>query len=167
MQISHRCKVLLRFRPPRERWTPLFFLDDAVALAAGHRPFALCRRDAYRSYRDALTIAFGRDQPVRAFEINARLNVERLRGGRGLDRAANRRRWSAISDDLPDGSILVCDSSEPRLVHGDLTWAFSFDGWVQPQRRTAGVAVDVVTPPTSVAAMQHGYEPALHPSATS
>ena len=149
------------------RWTPLFFLDDAVALAAGHRPCALCRRDAYRSYRDALTAGLGRDQPIRAFEINARLNVERLRRGRGLDRSANRRLWSAVSGDLPDGSIVVGDRGEPRLVHGDLTWAFSFDGWVQPRPRSPTVAVEVITPPTSVVALQHGYAPVLHPSVTS
>jgi hypothetical protein len=149
------------------RWTPLFFLDDAVALAAGHRPCAFCRRDAYRSYRDALSTALGRDQPIRAFEINAQLNVERLRRGRGLARAANRRLWSATSDDLPNGTIVVGDAGEPRLVRADLTWAFSFDGWVQPLPRTSGVAVDVITPPMSVAALQYGYQPALHPSATS
>ena len=42
------------------RWTPLFFLDDAVALAAGHRPCALCRRDDYLAYRSAVTAGFGR-----------------------------------------------------------------------------------------------------------
>src|SRR5262245_55075853 len=36
------------------RWTPIFFLDDAVALAAGHRPYATCRCEMYRSYRDAV-----------------------------------------------------------------------------------------------------------------
>jgi hypothetical protein len=38
------------------RWTPIFFLDDAVALAAGHRPCATCRRDLYRTYRDAVDV---------------------------------------------------------------------------------------------------------------
>ena len=50
----------LRFRDWRHpldephRWTPLFFLDDAVALAAGHRPCAVCRRDDYLAYRDGV-----------------------------------------------------------------------------------------------------------------
>ena len=149
------------------RWTPLFFLDDAVALAAGHRPCALCRRGAYRSYRDALTTALDRDEPVRAFEINARLNIERLRRGRGLARGATRRLWTAVSDDLPDGSVVVGETGEARLVRGEFTWAFSFDGWLQPRPRPTGVAVDVMTPPTSVAALQHGFTPILHPSATS
>jgi hypothetical protein len=149
------------------RWTPLFFLDDAVALAAGHRPCALCRRDAYRSYRDALTTALGRDQPVRAIEINARLNAERLCRGRGLGRGADRRLWTADSNDLPDGTIVVGETGEARLVRGEYTWAFTFDGWEQPRPRSTCDTVEVITPPTSVAALLHGFKPILHPSATS
>ena len=148
------------------RWTPLFFLDDAVALAAGHRPCALCRRDAYRSYRDALSTALGRDQPVLASEINARLNSERLRRGRGLGRGSDRRLWTAVLNDLPDGSVVASDTGEARLVLGNNTWAFSFDGWHHPWPRAQEVTVEVITPPTSVAAMHHGFKPVLHPSAT-
>jgi hypothetical protein len=60
-------------------WTPLFFLDDAVALAAGHRPCGLCRRPAYEAYRRAV----GGAGPVTiaAAELNWRLSTERLRRG--------------------------------------------------------------------------------------
>lgn len=148
------------------RWTPIFFLDDAVALAAGHRPCALCRRDEYRSYRDALTTALGRGQPVLASEINARLNSERLRRGHGLSRGLDRRLWTAALNDLPDGSVVLGETGEALLVRGKNTFAFSFDGWMRPQPRPLGVTVEVITPPTSVVAMQHGFKPVLHPSAT-
>ncbi|MEY2415753.1 MAG: hypothetical protein QOH53_1087 [Ilumatobacteraceae bacterium] len=148
------------------RWTPLFFLDDAVALAAGDRPCAFCRRDAYRSYRDALTTALGRSRPLLASEINASLNTERLRRGRGLGRGSDRRLWTADLNDLPDGSVVVSETGEARLVLGKNTWAFSFDGWHQPRPRVRGATVDVITPPTSVAALHHGFKPVLHQSAT-
>jgi len=148
------------------RWTPLFFLDDAVALAAGHRPCALCRHDAYRSYRDALTAALGRREPVLANEINWRLNRERLRRGRGLDRGSDRLLWTAALNDLPDGSVVLSETGEASLVLGTYTFAFSFDGWVRPRPRATGVTVEVITPPTSVAALRHGFEPVLHPSAS-
>jgi hypothetical protein len=147
------------------RWTPVFFLDDAVALAAGHRPCALCRPDAYRAYRDALTCALGRDQPIRAVEINARLNTERLRRGRGISRGADRKLWLAESGDLPDGAVVLGEAGEARLVRGDLTWAFTFDGWTAPLSRSIGGTVEVITPPTSVAALLHGFTPVVHPSA--
>ncbi|MCU1501029.1 MAG: hypothetical protein JWM12_383, partial [Ilumatobacteraceae bacterium] len=72
------------------RWTPLFFLDDAVALAAGHRPCALCRRDAYVAYRDAVARALAVDEPTHADDLNRRLARERLRRGSGLERAGDR-----------------------------------------------------------------------------
>jgi hypothetical protein len=148
------------------RWTPLFFLDDAVALAAGHRPCAFCRTDSYRSYRDALTTALNRDRPILAAEINARLNAERLRQGRGLRRGADRRLWTAASHDLPNGTVVVGETGEPRLLRDDRTCAFSFDGWVDPLPRSKRDTVEVITPPTSVAALLHGFEPILHHSAT-
>lgn len=147
-------------------WTPVFFLDDAVALAAGHRPCALCRREAYRSYRDAVTTALGSPRPLTAVELNARLAAERLRRGRGIDRGNDRRVWTADLDDLPVGTVIVEDARRPRLVLSDHTMRFTFDGWVEPvDRRRIARQVTVLTPPTSVAALRIGYTPVLHPSA--
>src|SRR6187200_2877508 len=62
------------------RWTPLFFLDEAVALAAGHRPCGECRRADYVAYRDAASVP-GR-VPLSASDMNRRLAGQRLRPGR-------------------------------------------------------------------------------------
>jgi hypothetical protein len=157
---------VLRFRDRRVglvrpgRWTPLFFLDDAVALAAGHRPCGECRHSAYRAYRDGVAAAVGR--PVRAGDLNHRLGAERLRRGRGLERAADRRRWWADAGTLPDGTVVVTDA--PRLVLGARLLAFTFDGWRDPVPRPRG-ELAVLTPPTSVLALAHGFVPELHATA--
>lgn len=144
-------------------WTPLFFLDEAVALAAGHRPCAFCRRDDYRSYRDALA----RDGvPLLAAELDRRLTGERLRLGRGFSRAADRVLWSAPADQLPDGTVVLDSERRPCLLIGASMRPFTFDGWGAPAARPGAGAVDVLTPPTSVAALDAGYRPTLHPSAT-
>lgn len=65
------------------RWTPIFFLDEAVALAAGHRPCGLCRRLDYLSYRDSVTKAIGAGEPLSAPQLNRRLAAERHHRGRG------------------------------------------------------------------------------------
>ena len=103
----------------------MFFLDDAVALAAGHRPCGLCRRDDYLAYRSAVS---GKS----ASDLNRRLAKERLRRGRGIDRAGDRVLWSAPIDDLPDGAVIVDDGGAPRLVLADRLLRFSFDGWTAP-----------------------------------
>jgi len=147
-----------------DRWTPIFFLDDAVALAAGHRPCGFCRRPAHLAYRDAVTCSIGSAEPVLATELNRRLATERLRRGSGIDRARDRRVWSARVDDLPAGSVILDTVGQPRLLLDDCTLAFGFDGWREPLALPRGEVL-VLTPPTSVAALAGGFVPMLHPSA--
>jgi hypothetical protein len=147
------------------RWTPLFFLDDAVALAAGHRPCATCRRHDYVSYRDAVTRALGRHDQVLAWELNRRLQAERHMRGRGLDRAQDRIVWRSPTGALPDGTVIIDAEGDTRLVAADRLWRFGFDGWSDPTDGAATRSVSVLTPPTSVAALAHGYQPRLHASA--
>jgi hypothetical protein len=147
------------------RWTPIFFLDDAVALAAGHRPCALCRREAYRSYRDAVSVSVGSSKPLLAATLDRRLVGERHRRGRGLDRASDRLVWEARIDDLPSGTVVVDDDRQARLLIDDRLLAFTFDGWTDPIDRPRKGTVHVLTPPTSVAALTNGFTPLLHPSA--
>lgn len=145
------------------RWTPIFFLDDVVALAAGHRPCGLCRRDAYETYRRAVDSAYARQHM--AAGLNARLASERLRRGRGIDRAGDRKLWTANAVDLPDGAVYVANGAA-RAILGVRSLAFEFGGWGRPMARPVG-AVDVLTPPASVAALANGYVPRWHPSADS
>ncbi len=147
-------------------WTPLFFLDDAVALAAGHRPCGLCRPDSYRSYKEAVSVARNTDGPIGAGDLNRFLAAERLRNGRGLDRANDRRLWTAPLHELPTGTVLVGPDGQTLLVVEDRLMKFSFSGWQAPQQLPANELVSVLTPPTSVAAIRNGFVPFLHQSAT-
>lgn len=167
----HRSSTLwitcrLRFRDWRHPldephvWTPLFFLDDAVALAAGHRPCATCRRADYVAYRDAVD---GDGPRSRASELDERLQAERLRRGRGLSRAGDRILWDARAEVLPAGAVVVVDAV-PHLLGDAMRQPFAFDGWGEPSVRPTGT-VAVLTPPTSVAALAGGFRPLLHPSA--
>jgi hypothetical protein len=144
-------------------WTPLFFLDDAVALAAGHRPCGLCRRDDYHSYQAALTVGLRADRPIPAAEQNRLLASERLIRGRGLERAGDRKTWSEGISKLPDGTVIVEDDV-PLMILGDRLLEFAFTGWKSPRVRPVRSSVEVLTPPTSVVALRHGFHPRLHDS---
>lgn len=137
------------------RYTQLFFLDDAVALAAGHRPCGECRRESYRAYLDAVNR--GADDPVaNATDLNRRLRASR-----------NSPRRSAAIAGLPDGVIVESDGDFWLLWNGDLL-RWTPEGYVDPIRvdpiRAAGEA-KVLTPELSVDALRHGYPVAVHPSA--
>jgi hypothetical protein len=99
--------------------------------------------------------------PMRAAELDARLNAERLRRGRGLYRAADRIAWSAPYRDLPDGTVVITSGRTPSLVRGDQLRPFAFGGWGPPSPRPMTGTATVLTPPTSVAALAFGFEPVL------
>jgi hypothetical protein len=142
------------------RYTELFFLDEAVALAAGHRPCFECRRaDALRFA--ALVGATRGEPPLRAPTIDAILHVERL-GAHGV-KATYRAPLSA----LPEGTFVrteVDGALTPCLVVGRHLLLWSPAGYTRaiplPRRSAA-----VLTPRSIVAVLGAGYRPMLHPSA--
>jgi hypothetical protein len=104
--------------------------------------------------------------PVLAPELNRRLAAERLTRGRGLDRGTDRILWTSRLGDLPDGAVVVDrETRQSHLVTRSHTQRFKFDGWGPPIERPRGLKVAVLTPPTSVAALENGFSPRLHPSA--
>ncbi len=82
-------------------WTELFFLDEAVALAAGHRPCFLCRREAAESYRAAWAVAAEMEKPSAA-AMDIALHRERITSGRKRIHAVPR----PVSK-LPNGAVVV------------------------------------------------------------
>lgn len=147
------------------RWTPLFFLDEAVALAAGHRPCATCRAADYAAYRDAVTRATAAPAPLLAWQLNKLLHQERHRPGRGLERARDRITHARPFSELPDGAIVVAPDRSCQLVLEDRLLRFSFEGWGAASSRPRRGEAEVLTPPTSLGALRQGYRPHLHPTA--
>jgi hypothetical protein len=128
------------------RFTELFFLDEATAFAAGHRPCALCRRADY----NRLTERWGG-----ADAIDARLEAERRDGSR-------RRLHRAVA---PDAAFVVHDDA-PHLVLGDTLRPWSPDGYGPPVARPRGPA-PMITPPALAALLRDGWSgavPLLHPT---
>lgn len=129
------------------RYTELFFLDEAVALAAGHRPCAECRRASHDAFRDAWCAAFG-DRP----------------GADGMDLALHAARLGprpdALVSGLPDGAM-VGGARGAFLVLAGQAMVFTPSGYAAP------VALDVaplLTPPLLIDVLRAGYAPLLHPS---
>jgi hypothetical protein len=148
LQFKDRHRELLQ---PR-RWTELFFLDEATAVAAGHRPCAECRRADYRRWQAAWDAAgLG---PPNADAMDVRLHADRT-GGERVRRTV---------DSLPNGAM-VLDEGAPWLVldGGLVRWEHA--GYGAP--RTPGSApVEVLTPAGSLAVLEAGYVTQLHQSAS-
>lgn len=138
-------------------YTELFFLDEATALAAGHRPCAECRRAEYDRFRAAWGAAFGAAPSAK--EIDAALHEARI-----IPRLRVQRTYEADLTDLPDGTFIHREG-RPALLLGDslLPWAPS--GYGAPVPRATSGRVTVLTPAPTVATLRSGYRPALHNSA--
>src|SRR5262249_8483185 len=125
-QLKRWIVCLLEFRGRKRtvmtpgHYTELFFLDEATALAAGHRPCAECRRERFNTFRQTLTARAGTALQS-AVEIDSRLHAERLTSD------GSKRLHSAKLDELPDGSFVLLPDAEsvPYLVWGDSLLAWS------------------------------------------
>jgi hypothetical protein len=169
------------------RYTELFFLDEATALAAGHRPCAECRRADFLRFRAAWLAGNpgrGLGPRPRVAEIDRVLHAERVGPG-------GRPTWTAPLADLPDGVMVLGPDAgagpdararadaprEPSAAGADgdaacflvlrgrlLRWAPG--GYEEPRAAPADSLVRVLTPASIAAAIRAGYAPSLHPSAT-
>ena len=139
------------------RFTELFFLDEATAFAAGHRPCALCRRDDYDRF-SAIWCELHPGQ-VGADAIDAQLHSERV------DPATRGHRLHDAPDALPDGAFLLVDG-RPWLVLGRRLRAWTPAGYADPLPLPGGAPL--ITPPSLVAVLRTGWSgavPLLHPTA--
>jgi hypothetical protein len=146
------------------RYTELFFLDEATALAGGHRPCAECRHDRFVAFCNAWGAAHPADgTPARptATEIDDRLHAERIAPDR------SKHSFVAALNDLPDGVIVAVSAwgVQAYLVRGERLLAWSPGGYGERRRRPNGEVVRVLTPKSTMETIRAGYVPAIHPSA--
>jgi hypothetical protein len=156
----------LRFRGWRRgplqqpgRFIELFFLDEATAFAAGHRPCALCRRDDYRRF--VLIWQGLHAGEASADAIDARLHTERVAPG-----TRSQLHHEASLEALPDGTFVL--EGAPHLVRGARLLEWSPAGYIAGMpRRSKGRAL-TITPPSLVSVLREGWMPVVplfHPSA--
>jgi hypothetical protein len=149
-------KDLHREPMARHSWTELFFLDEATALAAGHRPCFFCSRERIEDFRAAWSRGNGGPIPS-APEIDVALHRERLE--------QRRKRIHSLPDRiaaLPDGAMVAAEDQAFLIVDGaPLLWTFSgYQVPVTPPRATG-----LLTPPSTLSALTAGYRPMLHATA--
>jgi hypothetical protein len=143
---------------PPGRWTALFFLDEATALSAGHRPCGYCRRPDYLAFTEAWRAARRLPRRPLAPEMDAVLHAERT------DRSRRKLSHRADVAELPDG-VMVRLGGEPGLLVGGQVHPWSFAGYGAPAEPAPAGPVEVLTPPSIVAAITAGYPPLVHHSA--
>jgi hypothetical protein len=145
------------------RYTELFFLDEAVAFAAGHRPCALCRRADFNRFVASWSEAnpgLAGPERLRVATLDSGLHAERLTPQR------TKRTFEAKLGSLPDGTFVTFDGAESWLVAGGVLRRWSFAGYDTMQPFDPSATAHVLTPRSVVRAFAAGYEPVVHASAS-
>jgi hypothetical protein len=137
------------------RYTRLFFLDDASAFAAGHRPCARCRRADFNKYREAVVDGLGLTARPSAKDLDARLHAARV-SPNGAQHASRHR-----LSDLPVGTFVKTADSAVLIARAGL-FAWAPDGYRDVGAITrAETTVEVLTPAPTLAAFRAGYVPQM------
>ena len=140
-------------------YTELFFLDEATAFAAGHRPCAECRRSRYNEFRKAWMDGnqWEGSSAIRAPEMDVALHRERIEGGKKVT-------WSGRLSELPHGAMFEFDLTS-YVICDDKILEWSFDGYSPADHETFPEHVDVLTPRSVVNVLATGFRPEFHASA--
>ena len=143
--LSFRGRRVAQWEP--NRYTPLFFLDAAVALAAGHRPCAECRRNAYNTFKTLWAETHGGAMPY-AKDMDDQLHRERTEGSG----------YHSDWDSLPDG-VFVAAHHGPAVVVGDrvAVWDREENNYRETLSRPRTGTALVITPPSTVDILRAAY----------
>ncbi|WP_421578542.1 hypothetical protein [Shinella sp. M31] len=143
----------------RGHCTPLFFWDEAVAMAAGHRPCGQCRKPAFHAFKNAYNRAKGFPDGhfVSVKEIDAELHTYRL------DAHKRQRRYRASATELPSGTFVAFDSAPETavLLWDGSAYSWSHAGYAEPVGIDSLAQVNVLTPRILVEVLRAGYVPSV------
>ena len=139
----------------RNRYTELFFLDEATALAAGHRPCWSCNRTRYQAFMAHWQTVY----PQGTKSVDEILHQERTQSHR--PRQHTKQVYTTIIDKLPYGTFITL-AGQPYILLEKTIRPWYFDGYGQPIPRLHDAIVTVLTPESTVAVLAVGYRPEVY-----
>ena len=139
-------------------YSELFFLDEATAFSAGHRPCAECRRARYKAFKEAWCAANGVELSTPIAQIDKQLHAERAaRGGGKIT-------FTLDFERVPDGAFIDGNG------HALLKWRTVLKRWSPTGYENAHATFDpqesvtVLTPQSIVRLYAAGFSPQVHAS---
>jgi hypothetical protein len=154
---------LLEFRGRRrivmseKRYTELFFLDEAVAFAAGHRPCAECRRERFNAFKEVWRRSKGRDSLPSADEMDLELHPARI--GKRREKVT----YEATLESLPAGCFVQLEGLA-YLIWDEALLLWTPAGYSEREARPNDLIATVLTPKPIVECFRQGYKPEIHDS---
>ncbi len=144
-------------------YTELFFLDEATALAAGHRPCFECQRERANAFRAAWQAGnhpSHTDTAVKVADMDNVLHEERLTSARLL-KDKKKRMFTAVLNQLPEGTLVEI-AARPYLIWQEKLFLWTPGGYSPTILPVNAKPVQVLTPASTVNALANGYVPIIH-----
>jgi hypothetical protein len=141
----------------KNRYTELFFLDEATAFSAGHRPCAECRRKAFNRFKHFWLEAnpgYGYTERTPIWKIDEVLHKERI------NRSGTKITFTESVNHLPAGCFIQ-HNEESYLFTDRLFFRWTPEGYDDGISLSGIVNVDVLTPQSVVNAFRAGYKPQM------
>ena len=139
------------------RYTELFFLDEATAFAAGHRPCFECRRQDY----DRFKTAWLKGNPEHNLSAKTAIAIiDCIIHSERIDRKGNKVTHQENISNLPDGAFILIDD-EPYLLVDDQIYHWTPAGYGKAQPSPCNEIATVLTPKSTLNAFRAGYVPQI------
>jgi hypothetical protein len=138
------------------RWTELFFLDEATAFSAGHRPCFQCRYKDHQQFKAAWLKGnpqYGFNEKTPVSEIDKILHAERINKGEKVT-------YDEDPANLPNGTFILIDG-KPYAIWGKLIYQWTPFGYEKGITLLTAKKVKVLTPKSIVNMLKAGYEPQI------
>ncbi len=145
------------------RWTELFFLDEATAFAAGHRPCGFCRNSDFKRFKSLWLLAngerYGLEKNAKIDAIDALIHQERI------DENGFKKTFKANLTTLPSGTFITLNQSKKAYLWFQKNlYEWSFGGYTKNLEIVQNQEVEVLTPLSYVKTFKAGYIPEAHVS---
>ncbi len=146
------------------RWTELFFLDEATAFAAGHRPCGFCRHADFKRFKNLWLQANGKQHGLVG---NVKMDViDNIIHQERLDKNNVQKMFSVYLETLPDGVFVkLPNDKNAYLWNLQNLYQWSFKGYKKITTFNKNQMVDVLTPNSYVEVFKNGYTAQIHLSA--
>ena len=154
--LSH--KGIKRELMAQGKYTELFFLDEATALSAGHRPCNDCLKEKFKVFKKQwLEANADMLSSNKMSEVDKIIHKQRYHRGSKVTYVAN-------MQSLPDGTFFEY-KGQYFLIKSNSKHLWSFDGY-KDSSELINCDVTVLTPKSFVAVLADGYQPEFHSSLT-
>ena len=146
------------------KYTELFFLDEATALASGHRPCWECRREHFLRFRAAWLSGNPDSECDDTTSMSA---IDRIIHSERVTPSRAKVTYSSLLGSLPDGVMVALPKcpTEALLIWAGFLYPWQPEGYGKPVPMPLDQTVTVLTPYSIVSAIAAGYLPSVAVSA--